>query len=180
MSDQDSTVPAGFRQIPGHPRYAINEYGVILSICRDAKGADREWDDARHLCHTRNRLGYHCVALCRDSRRHPFQIHILVLITFIGPRPDGMVCRHLDGNPGNNHLSNLVWGTLSENQRDRIRHGTSNLGENNGCAKLTKDDVKTIRVRVANGETHQSISNDFNVHAGTISQIARRVTWKHI
>jgi len=180
MSESDSTVPAGFRVIPGYPRYAINEHGVILSICRDAGGADREWRDARPLCPTSDRHGYQRVALCRDSRRHPFQVHTLVLMTFVGPCPDGMQCRHLDGNPANNHVLNLAWGTSLENQHDKILHGTVNHGENNGHAKLTKDDVKNIRLRLTNGEQHQSIASDFNVHAGTVSKIARRETWKHI
>jgi len=180
MSDSNSTVPEGFRQIPGHPRYAINEHGVILSICRDAMGADREWHEARTLCPTKDRRGYQRVALCRDSRRHPFQVHTLVLMTFVGPCPDGLQCRHLDGNPSNNHVLNLVWGTSLENQRDKILHGRVNQGENNGHAKLTKDDVKIIRSRLANGELHETIANEFNVHAGTVSKIARRETWKHI
>ena len=33
MSDADSSVPDGFRQIPGFQRYAIDENGTILSVC---------------------------------------------------------------------------------------------------------------------------------------------------
>lgn len=178
MSDSNST-PDGFHVIPGFPRYAIDESGVILSTCY-AKGAGKGWKDSRRLCPTSDRNGYKRVALCRDSRRHPFQVHTLVLMTFVGSCPNGMECRHLDGNPANNHVSNLKWGTHLENKRDQILHGTVNRGENNGQAKLTKDDVKSIRDRVANGDTHQSIANDFDVHAGTVSQIARRIIWKHI
>lgn len=51
-------------------------------------------------------------------------VHRLVLEAFIGPCPSGMECRHLDGNPSNNRLENLLWGTPLENANDRRRHGT--------------------------------------------------------
>lgn len=34
----------------------------------------------------------------------------LVLETFVGPKPKGMKCIHLDGDLENNRLDNLVWG----------------------------------------------------------------------
>ncbi|MFL1432774.1 MULTISPECIES: HNH endonuclease [unclassified Nocardiopsis] len=51
-------------------------------------------------------------------------LHRVVLETFVGPRPDGMVCRHLDGDRMNCRLDNLRWGTAAENMRDSIEHGT--------------------------------------------------------
>src|SRR6516162_5295689 len=51
--------------------------------------------------------------------RRTFKVHRLVLEAFRGPRPAGMQCRHLDSNPLNNELKNLVWGTFAENWADR-------------------------------------------------------------
>lgn len=68
--------------------------------------------------------GYQQVSLFRDGSRRSFTVHHLVLTAFIGDRPDGMLCRHIDGNPANNVLDNLRWGTPSENMRDKRRHGT--------------------------------------------------------
>lgn len=56
--------------------------------------------------------------------RKMVKVHTLVLTAFDGPRPDGLECRHLDGNPDNNWLSNLRWGTPSQNTHDAVRHGT--------------------------------------------------------
>ncbi len=50
-------------------------------------------------------------------------VHSLVLETFTGPCPPGMEALHADDNPGNNRLSNLSWGTRSENSYDAIRNG---------------------------------------------------------
>lgn len=79
--------------------------------------------------------GYMVVRLRYGGRYHGFRIHKIMLMTFVGPRPDGCVCRHLDGNKMNNSLSNIRWGTRSENERDKERHGVSNHGDRNGMRK---------------------------------------------
>lgn len=58
------------------------------------------------------------------------QIHPLVLLAFVGPRPDGMDCCHNDGDPTNNRLDNLRWDTRSGNEADKRIHGTDNRAEN--------------------------------------------------
>jgi hypothetical protein len=72
-------------------------------------------------------------------------IHSLVAEAFIGPRPDGMQVRHLDGDRTNNHLINLSYGTPVENAADRERHGNTARGENNGNAALKDTDADFIR-----------------------------------
>ena len=52
MSNVDSTIPAGFRQISGFPRYAVNEDGTVLSICfRGGTKAVRPWSKACRIIH---------------------------------------------------------------------------------------------------------------------------------
>jgi hypothetical protein len=51
------------------------------------------------------------------------RVHVLVCTAWHGTRPEGLVCRHLDGNPTNSVPSNLAWGTVSENAFDSVRHG---------------------------------------------------------
>jgi hypothetical protein len=75
------------------------------------------------------KAGYPVVNLCHDGKQVTVYIHVLVLNTFIGECPLGMECRHLDGNPMNNQLDNLQWGTSKENGEDRVEHGTSNKGK---------------------------------------------------
>ena len=62
-------------------------------------------------------------------------VHKLVATVFRGSCPDGKQCRHLDGNPLNNCIDNLAWGTPAENQADRRIHGTDNSGARNGRYK---------------------------------------------
>lgn len=70
-----------------------------------------------------NRKGYAYVRLRNSHAQKHFLVHRLVLLAFSGP-DDGLLCRHLDGDPQNNDISNLTWGTRSENALDAVRHGT--------------------------------------------------------
>lgn len=180
MSDSDNTIPAGFRVIPGFPRYAINESGTtVLSIChRTGRGKDKSWENASRLTSVKTKDGYYRVPFAGISRR--MSVHTLVLLTFVGPCPDGMQCRHLDGNPANNNISNLAWGTIAENHRDKILHGTSGKGETHSRAKLTAANVLEIRSRAASGEMLLDIAKDFPVTDTCICRIVRRKSWKHI
>lgn len=182
MSDSDSSLPSGFRVIPGYPRYAINKSGFVLSICMRGSGAgvNRNWVDAKQLAFTADKSGYKQVTLRRDGCSKKLFIHVLVLSTFVGPCPEGMECRHLDGCNTNNHVENLAWGTVAENHRDKILHGTVGSGEKNGSSKLKVADVLKIRERAASGESSRSIAKDFDVSQVTISKIVRRAAWNHI
>ena len=68
--------------------------------------------------------GYLMVSLC--GRQGPVggriqRVHRLVLLAFVGP--SDLLTRHLDDNPLNNSLSNLVYGTAAENANDALTHG---------------------------------------------------------
>ena len=100
---------------------------------------------------------------------------------------------NLDGNPQNNKLDNLQWGTASENQLDKIAHGTSNhgltynQGENQGLHKLTGKQVLEIRrlyaLILSSGQKQYSqrkLASMFGVQQPTIKNIVNRKTWRHI
>ena len=70
-----------------------------------------------------------------DGKQQTCTVHSLVLLTYAGDRPEGMVARHLDDDPFNNRWrpgdeaetraagGNLVWGTPPENVEDTFRNG---------------------------------------------------------
>lgn len=179
MSDDSNHPPDGFRLVPDFPRYAVNQNGIVLSVC-NGNGGKVSWSLARQLTPEVHTCGYLRVSLReRNNTRRAF-VHSLVLESFIGPRPEGMECRHLDGNPANNHISNLEWGSRLDNILDMRKHGTSNQGERHYCTKLTSEDILAIRSRAASGERQCDISNDFPVSAQTIWDIITRKSWKHI
>lgn len=181
MSDSDNTIPEGFRVIPGYPRYAINNSGIILSTFhRNRHGITIPWKNANHVKTLTSKRGYHIVNLRHNGRPRQMFVHTLVLTTFVGPCPDGQMCRHLDGCKTNNHVDNLAWGTAKQNSDDAALHGTLRKGEKCNLAKLTENDVLEIRRRAASGERQLDIAKDFPITIHAVSVIVRRIIWKHI
>lgn len=124
--------------------------------------------------------GYHGVVLSGRGKRKSLLIHKIVLDTFVGPRPEGLEARHLDGDPTNNRLSNLAWGTSSENELDKRRHGTMQRGERNGSVKLTESQVLEIVRRHANGESQRALAVAFEVSQPQVFRIVSGQRWSHL
>src|SRR5579859_7097975 len=122
------------------------------------------------------RSGHLTVCLQRGKSR---LVHHLVLEAFVGPRPRGQEGRHLDDTPKNNVLSNLCWGTRSQNLHDAVRNGKKAISVANWNAKLTKKAVRYIR-KNAPTETVASMSRKFRVSAGAVNQVINGVTWRHV
>jgi hypothetical protein len=66
------------------------------------------------------------------------QAGVYVLLAFVGPRPEGRLCCHRDGNCRNNHYTNLYWGTPQENGADTARHGTLRIAAAQAAAAWEK------------------------------------------
>jgi hypothetical protein len=60
--------------------------------------------------------GYLAVFLHKDGIRQTFLVHRLVAAAFLGEQSD-LTVNHKDGNKLNNHISNLEWLTLEDNQK---------------------------------------------------------------
>lgn len=84
--------------------------------------------------------------LQRGPRKQWFKIHTLVALAFFGPRPEGMEVRHLDGDPENNAVSNLAYGTSTENKLDCVRHGTHHWANKTHCPRNHPYDDENTRM----------------------------------
>jgi hypothetical protein len=104
-------------------------------------------------------------------------VHKLICEAFLGPKPDGLITRHLDGDPTNNKLSNLAYGTHKENEEDKRKHGNTMLGEKHHQAKLTADDVVAIR---GSKQSQNQLARCFGVTQATIWRILHRKSWAHV
>lgn len=82
-----------------------------------------------------SKTGYPRVNLCRDGGKTMRLIHQLVLEAFVGPRPDGTITCHWNDVPTDNRLTNLRWGTPSENQHDKLRNGGHHYANREHCSK---------------------------------------------
>lgn len=93
-----------------------------------------------------------------------------------------MECCHNNGDPFDNHLSNLRWDTRKANAADSVRHGVVPRGSKCRLSKLTEEDVLEIRrLKAQNpGLLNKDIAKRFGCHSSTIGTIVRRECWTHV
>lgn len=112
-----------YREIPDHKGYYAGTDGSIWSTWTKGRRSTPGGEPRRLKGSPHVRSGHLYLTMRTDSR-FKVGIHQLILETFVGPAPHGMECRHLNGNPADNRLQNLAWGTRRENVADSIKHGT--------------------------------------------------------
>jgi hypothetical protein len=93
------------------------------------------------------------------------------------PTPHHQVRHYVCGNPLCWAGEHLRWGTPAENAADKVLHGTDSRGSRNGRAKLTEDDVREIRRRLAAGDLGYRIAEDYGVTKQLISRIKVGKAW---
>jgi len=142
---------------PPDPRYHVTTDGQVFSYCQKT---------VRVLKRNRRNLSGHLAVAV--GRNNPVLVHRMVLETFVGSAPDGMVCRHLNGDPADNRLSNLAWGTRADNNRDKKWYGNPQ--------KLTIAQIRTLKfllLRASRHYTNNALAERFNVSHTTISRVRR-------
>ena len=91
-------------------------------------------------------------------------VHQLVMRTFVGEPPAGQEVRHKNGDPTDNRLDNLEYGTRTENILDVYRQGKA-------WRTLTATDVREIRKSLAEGKGDTQIAREYGVTPTAISGI---------
>lgn len=158
-----------YRIIPEFPGYRINRSGDLQTAWVKIPGQRQfmigETWKSRKIQHSTD--GRALPQLMLNGRKTRTGLHCLILMAFIGPRPEPHyhAC-HNDGNFLNNHLSNLRWDTPSGNSQDRKRHGT----ENRGRTKLSDEQVAEIRASKA---SYSQIARSFGINRVYAGQVKR-------
>lgn len=107
MTDEEWRPPPGVWRFP----YEVSTEGRIRNGNRILKG----WKDQD---------GYLLVTLQSAMKPVKLRVHRLVCETFLGPEPtDKPHVLHSNGDPRDNRLENLRWGSPKENARDTLAHG---------------------------------------------------------
>lgn len=120
--------------------YEVSDQGEVRSLDRWARcgkgGKGRRWVPGQIMTYVHTLNGGHKLIRLSDGRRsRPFLVHHLVLEAFVGPRPEGKEGLHWDDIPANNSLTNLRWGTRSENKYDSVRNGGHNQIKKTQCPR---------------------------------------------
>jgi len=172
------TTSESWKTIEKFPDYAVSDLGRVKRIT-PARIGRRIEQPGRVLKPSINR-GYTRVVLASPNGIwKTCNIHSLVLEAFVCPCPGGKECCHYDGDPGNNKLSNLRWGTSKENHADRKRHGKVAVGERHGRSKLKESQVRDIR-KLSGIASQREIAEAFGISPLQVGKIQRREMWKHV
>lgn len=162
---------------PDWPCYDVSTHGRVRSWHNGRFG----WrSEPKLLKNSPSNSGYAQVCLSYRGRHANKGVHVLMLETFVKARPEGHEARHLNGNKLDNRLENLAWGTPVENAADKVLHGTHNIGERNGLAKLTEQIVREARALRAEGWQVTALARHYGVAQGTMSTALRGLTWSHL
>ncbi len=110
-----------WRDVPGwEGKYQVSSDGAVRSVDRILK---------TKVCRGRIRrlrkaVGgkYTMVGLWDTGRQETRYVHDLVMISFVGPKPEGLEVCHYDDDGTNNRLSNLRYDTHQANGLDRYRN----------------------------------------------------------
>lgn len=148
--------------IPGHDGYSASRDGKILT----ASGV---------VMKPMQTPSGHLYVITRARKK--LWVHHAVLLAFVGPRPIGQECRHLDGNPRNNNASNLAWGTRTENMRDKAIHGTERHGEDKPNHRITAEQARAIRT---DHRPSRAVGRDYGISHTAVLRIRRGDRWRTV
>lgn len=139
--------------------YHVSNEGIIWSIRRN-----------RRMAGTVNKYrGYREVCLVKDNKQKTFNVHQLVARAFLGPAR-GRQVRHKDGDPLNNKLSNLCYGTALENQPDRKQPAYK------GKRLLGVAEYNAIKEKLLAGAKAVDLAMEYRVSYGVIYNVELRAT----
>lgn len=114
-----------------------------------------------------------------NNKQKQFTLARIIAEVYI-PNPDNFPqVNHKDGNPLNNHYSNLEWCTQSDNIKHAIITGLKPmLGENNTSSKLNETLVKEIRELYSLGNISlRKLAQTYSVSYTTIRYVIKGKTW---
>lgn len=178
-----------YRDVPGFIGYRVGDDGSVWTLwvnpgCKQVGYMGSEWRPLQ--ISTRPNDNYRVVGLRRCLNGSDLSdgwkfvtrlVHVLVLESFVGPRPVAYDACHNNGNPSDCRLINLRWDTRKGNMRDATKHGRTLRGSRNPNCKLSDLQVKLVRSMRQTGMTQQQVADSVGVSFQLISKIDRGLAW---
>lgn len=136
-----------FKAIPGYEGiYEVDESGIVRTAegkqTNSVRHGVRTWSQ-RILKQKNDKNGYMRVTLYKDKKARTWLVHRLVALSFLETKHGQSIVNHIDGNPANNHFSNLEWCDYKHNNNHAFDNGLIKTG---------------IPTKLVNVETKEEIS----------------------
>lgn len=112
--------------------YEVSNLGRVRSLDRIASDGRRVKGRVLRVYYRPGHYG--SVMLSKAGVEKRFEIHGLVARAFLGPRPKGKLVLHGELGQHNDSVTNLRYGTYSENAFDMYRDGTMTLAKPVRCS----------------------------------------------
>ena len=164
-----------WRRIPGTSgNYLVSSLGRIKSVERKIVRSNG-WPQTtreRILKQSKDEWGYPMVRV--DGKT--IKVHRAVALTFLGVRAEGMVIRHLDGNPENNNIDNLAYGTPSENTLDGYVYAKKIRKQQ----KLSIESATDIKRMIKSGTRSYIIAREFGISQQSVCDIKHGRIYAHV
>lgn len=184
----------------GFSDYAVSNLGRIRRIVPDSRGR------TMRILKPCTAGRYAQVTLYKNRIPFIVCVHRAVCVAFRGLPPSTKHhAAHSDGNRSNNKSSNLRWKTPSENEADKVLHGTSRLGKPSAIkpermARGHRHGRHTMPERTARGEriwtskltaakvvairkdmrSRKAIAEGYGITVTMVGYIQRRLSWAHV
>lgn len=160
----------------GYPYYGIDKNGDIWTK-RYRNGLPSH--TYRKMSIKPSGKGYRVATLVdSNKRRCMVAVRVLMLRVFVGEKPTTVhqAC-HENNIRSDDRLYNLSWGTPQKNQQDRIRHGTSNRGENGPGNLYTRDKILRVRELLERGLSTGKVGRIVGMSKSNVQAIKEKRIW---
>jgi hypothetical protein len=157
-SSEPVTAPdeVEWKPLPGCPKYRIYKDGTVIG----PRGKD-----VSHLSPNTGRL----VFTTSNNGRKCHSVSRVVLTVFVRPPAHKEEACHLDGNPQNNNLTNLRWGSKEENTLERQW-----LASRRGVTSIPVWDIPGLRVQAEDGRSCGAIARQYGIMRNCVTSFLNR------
>lgn len=177
MAEDQSTDGVKLVPVAGATGYFVTVHGSVFTnrvTPRNRRGEMRE------LRQSVTQYGYRYVRMTIGGKGTAKTIHRIIAETFLPAPLDGQnVVRHLNGDPADNQVENLAWGTQFDNMQDAIRHGRTLRGRKSPNAKLNDNLIRVIRILADEDFSHESMAAFLGVSRRTIDRVVNGEAWEN-
>lgn len=165
------------------PGYQVSSWGRIASLWARGGSQHQGWHMSSGrtiMCLVRKKNGY-LAANVRDlsGKRWTLVVHRAVIEAFNPQTDPDHHCLHRDGDRLNNRISNLRWGSHTENVRDRALHGTDNRGERHPLSKITTEIASAV-LALKGTKPPKDVAAEFGLKPHHVWKIWNGRLWRHL